>query len=86
MILLFNLLPFTLASAAAPWTLSSDHNEWMRERPEIVGEGREVEKENNIYNKWYKTLFISKIYFPYVKILYLNLNPKFGTLFARHEI
>ena len=26
----------------------SDHDEWVRERPEIVGEGRVVEEENNI--------------------------------------
>ena len=33
----------------------------------------------------HKSLFISKFYFPQVKILYLYLNPKFGIFFAPRE-
>ena len=33
----------------------------------------------------HKSFFISKFYFSQVKILYLHLNPKLGTLFAPRE-
>ena len=36
------------AGDAAPRPPPSDHNEWVKERLEIMGEEREVEEENNI--------------------------------------
>ena len=33
----------------------------------------------------HKSLFISKFYFPQVKVLYLHLDPKLDIIFAPHE-
>ena len=42
--------------------------------------------KNLMRAEWgHKSIFISKFYFPQVKILYLHLNTKLGTLFAPHE-
>ena len=38
-----------------------------------------------LYNEGHKSLFMSKFYFPKVKILYLHLDPKLGTIFAPRE-
>ena len=40
---------------------------------------------NFLFNGGHKSLFISTFYYPQVKILYLHLDPKLGTIFAPHE-
>ena len=38
-----------------------------------------------LFNEGHKSLFISKFYFPQVKILYLHLDPKLSNIFAPHK-
>ena len=38
-----------------------------------------------LFNEGHKSLFVSKFYFPQLKILYLHPEPKLSTIFAYRE-